>query len=58
MRRRAGSQSRWTTWASLAISSALIYLSLGAGSIAYVTMTAWLSLRRFRARRDVLSGGE
>ncbi len=42
----------------MAISSALIYLSLGAGSIAYVTMTAWLSLRRFRARRDVLSGGE
>ncbi len=42
----------------MAISNALIYLSLGAGSIAYVVTTAWLSLRRYSAGRRVASGGE
>ena len=42
----------------MAISNALIYLSLGAGSIAYVAITAWLTLRRFSGGRTVASRGE
>ena len=42
----------------MAISNVLIYLSLGAGSIAYVSMVAWLTMRRLATERRVVSGGE
>ncbi|NQW16150.1 MAG: hypothetical protein HQ478_01570 [Chloroflexi bacterium] len=51
------SDARHRSLRLMAISSAMIYLSLGAGSIGYVATTLWLSLRRFRRVR-VMSGFE
>ncbi len=45
------SDSRQRSLRYMAISSALIYLSLGAGTIGYVATTLWLSLRRFVKRQ-------